>query len=286
AVGTEESLSMVKQLIGEEFDEELEFTSKHTVARLMVMNKTLINKTLQELNLSDRFGLTITRIDRSGVEIPPQPQSRLRYGDRLVVVCFEESLPQVRKLIGDEQSSFVKTDLLPVFLGITIGLLMGRITIPLGFASFKPGMTGGILAAAIILGRIGKTGNVLWSLSATANNLLRQLGLMLFLASAGTKAGATIVSTISQNGISLLIIGICVTLLPMIVGLIIARFIFKLNYLTVLGVITGGMTSTPGLAAIEPVTETNAPLVSYAAVYPVALVLVIIYSQLISFANF
>jgi len=279
-VGTQEAIEKAKQLIGEAVDRELEFTGKYSVTRLMVTNKDIINKSLQELNLPEKYGITVTRLIRSGVEIPPKPDSKLRFGDRLIIVCFEDNLPEAKRVLGDE-NNMIKTDLLPLFLGIVIGLLIGKISIPIGSTTFSPGTTGGILATAIILGRIGKTGPIMWSLSASSNFMLRQLGLLLFMASVGTKAGSQMMTVIHDNGIVLLFLGVIITIVPMIIGMLIGRLAFKLNFLTIIGVITGGMTSTPGLAAVEPITDTNAPLVAYAAVYPFAMVCMIIFSQII-----
>jgi putative transport protein len=135
---------------------------------------------------------------------------------------------------------------------------------------------------ALILSRIGKTGPVLWTMSGAANQLLRQFGLILFLAAVGSDAGAEIVKTFNEYGIRLFLLGGIITLVPMVVAALAGKWIFKMNILSLLGAISGSMTSTPGLAAADSMTETNAHSIAYATVYPVAMVLLIVVVQLIS----
>ena len=133
-----------------------------------------------------------------------------------------------------------------------------------------------------MLSRIGKTGPIIWSMSGSANQFLRELGLLFFLAAVGSEAGAQLTDTLAKYGAMMFVIGALITLLPMVVGVAVGRYFFKINFLTLMGVITGGMTSTPGLAAIDPMTDANAPHIGYATVYPIALVCMIIFSQIIA----
>ena len=131
---------------------------------------------------------------------------------------------------------------------------------------------------ALFLSAIGKTGPILWSMSGPANQLLRQLGLLLFLAEVGTSAGTNLVATFQESGWLLFGVGAAITLVPMFVGL----FVFKISILDLLGTITGGMTSTPGLAAADSMTDSNIPSVAYATVYPIAMVFLILFIQIIA----
>jgi len=142
-------------------------------------------------------------------------------------------------------------------------------------------MTGGTLAAGILLSRLGKTVPIIWSMSGSANQLLRELGLLLFMASVGTQAGVNFVETITSNGVEMIITSILIAIVPILFGAAIGKYIFKMNFLTLLGVITDAMTSTPGLAVVNSKSECNAAAIAYAAVYPVALVFVIIASQVL-----
>ncbi|MFW6095642.1 MAG: transporter, partial [Bacteroidota bacterium] len=143
------------------------------------------------------------------------------------------------------------------------------------------GLTGGVLVSALVLSKIGKTGNIVWNVSGTINQFLRKLGLIFFLAAVGTSAGEHLVSTIQESGIRFLLTGVVITLVPMILSISIGFYLFKINFLTLIGALTGSMTSTPALSAVEPMTDSNAPQVAYATVYPFALVLLIITSQLL-----
>ena len=148
--------------------------------------------------------------------------------------------------------------------------------------SFSPGLTGGVMMMALFLSAIGKTGPILWSMSGPANQLLRQLGLLLFLAEVGTSAGKNLISTFQESGFLLFGVGALITLVPMFVAAIIGRLVFKISILDLLGTITGGMTSTPGLAAADSMTDSNIPGVAYATVYPIAMVFLILFIQFIA----
>jgi putative transport protein len=172
--------------------------------------------------------------------------------------------------------------LLPVSIGIILGVLVGLIHISFSNFDFSFGLTGGVLLVALVLSRIGRTGPLIWTMSGAANNLLRQLGLILFLAAVGTSAGAEIVGTFQQYGIELFAWGAVITIIPMFLALYAGKYLFKMNLLSLFGAITGGMTSTPGLAAADSMTDTNAHSIAYATVYPVAMVLLIVVVQLLN----
>ena len=164
-----------------------------------------------------------------------------------------------------------------------LGVLFGKLNISFpGGLSFSPGLTGGILIVALFLSAVGKTGPVIWSMSGPANQLLRQLGLLLFLAEVGTSAGKNLVATFQESGWLLFGVGAAITLLPMLIAVVVGRLVFKISILDLLGTITGGMTSTPGLAAADSMTDSNIPSVAYATVYPIAMVFLILSIQIIA----
>ncbi len=282
AVGTESALDQVKLLIGPETDFEIPLSNKYEVSFIMVTNKEVVNKTIAQMNLLNTYNATITRIRRSGIVISPTPDFKIQFADKLMIAGSKESLEQVAKIFGNDDRKLSDTDFLPIALGIIIGILIGQISLNFGSFNFKLGLTGGILFTALILGRIGKTGPVLWTMTGAANQLLRQLGLLFFLAAVGSSAGANMVETFQTYGFGLFAIGAVITLLPMIVATVIAHFFLKTNFLSFLGTLTGGMTSTPGLAAVDSMTDTNAPSIAYATVYPIAMVLLIIVVQILS----
>lgn len=276
AVGSEEALKRVQMLVGSPTDEKIPFGDKYDVRRVLVTNKNVVNKTLKQLNVLENYGATITNIRRAGVDITPGPADRIHFGDKLTITCRVDNLKQIVNAFGNDKRRLSNTDFLPICLGIIIGALLGKLTFSFGDFDFSLGLTGGVLFAGLILGRVGKTGNIMWTMTGSANNLLRQLGLLFFLAAVGTKAGSSLVETFNESGSILFVAGGIITLVPMIVATIVARLAFKMNPLTMLGALTGSMTSTPGLAATDSLTDTNAPSVAYATVYPIAMVLLII----------
>lgn len=281
-VGNEEAISKMELLAGSSVDEDLSFDERYEVSWLLVTNKSVVNKSIRELNFSS-LNATITRIRRSGIDLTPHPHSRLRFGDKLLISGSSQEMIQVEKMLGNEAGRLSETNFLPVALGIALGIGIGALSFNVfGLFDFSLGLTGGVLAVALILSNIGKTGPILWSMSGSGNQLIRRLGLLLFMATVGTSAGAEIAGVLKNDGLSLIGIGAAITLLPMFAAALVAHFAFKMNMLSLLGVLTGAMTSTPGLAAVDSKTDTDAPSVSYAAVYPLALVLMILFSQLMA----
>ncbi|HKM93388.1 MAG TPA: TrkA C-terminal domain-containing protein [Prolixibacteraceae bacterium] len=281
AVGDSDALNGIRLLIGRETETDIPLTTQYDVRRVLVTNKQYVNKTIKDLNLLGNYGATITRITRSGINFSPSPNSRIQFADKLMIACSTENMKQVVSIFGDDDSRLSDTDFLPIALGIIIGVLIGRINISVGNFNFSPGLTGGVLIAGLLLGRTGKTGPVLWTMTSAANQLIRQLGLLFFMAAVGTAAGANLVETFIQNGYSMFIAGAIITIVPMVIATLVAKFFFKINILTLLGALTGSMTSTPGLAAVDNMTKTNAPSVAYATVYPLAMVLLIVVVQLV-----
>lgn len=282
AVGTAEALHNIELLIGRSTEEEIPLDPKYDVRSVLVTNKEVVNKTIGQINLLHTYNATITRIRRSGIDISPSPNSKLQFGDKLVIASSKANMEIVSNVFGNDQKRLSDTDILPVALGIILGVLVGKINIAMGSFSFSPGLTGGVLIVALILSRIGKTGPVLWTMTGAANQLLRQFGLILFLAAVGTDAGATILETYNKYGFQLFLFGALITLLPMIIAAFAGKYFFKMNVLTLFGAISGSMTSTPGLAAADSMTESNAHSIAYATVYPVAMVLLIVFVQLIA----
>ena len=284
AVGTLDALDRVQLLIGPSVNMELSPNKNYVLESLLVTNKKLINTTLGSLNLWGNFDVTVTRIRRSSVEITPTPDIQLKLGDKLMVAGHKDDMVEVAKLLGNDAKALSSTDFFPIAAGIVLGVLCGKISISMGpNFTFTPGLTGGVLMVAIILSSIGKTGPIMWTMTGSANQLLRQLGLLLFLAGVGTSAGQHIVATFEQYGIMLFLVGAAITLIPMVIAALVGHYIFKMNIFYLLGTITGGMTSTPGLAATDSMTKTNIPTLAYATVYPIALVLLIIVIQILSY---
>lgn len=280
AVGTGQALKKISLLVGRETDREIPSSGQFDVQWILVTNKKVVNKSLGELNLFNNYNATVTRIRRTGIDITPNSSSKIRFGDKLMVASSKGNMPAVIKLFGNNVKVLSEADFLPISAGIVIGVLIGLIEIPIpGGSTFKLGLTGGVLISGLVLSRIGKTGPIIWNVSGPANQLLRQIGLLFFLAAVGTHAGETLVETVQSNGINLLLIGLIITLLPMIIATFIGLYVFKINFLSLLGTLAGGMTSTPGLSAVDSMTDSNAPSIAYATVYPFAMVILIICAQ-------
>lgn len=283
AVGTEEALRSIELLIGERVETDLPLNEDYEVQTGLLTQKQLVNKRLDYINLQGNFRCTITRVRRSGIDLTPNTDLVLKFGDKLTLLAHKEDMSEVLRVLGNDSKRLSDTDFLPISLGIVLGVLFGKMN--LEFApgvGFSPGLTGGILLTALILSSIGKTGPIIWTMSSTANSLLRQLGLILFLAGVGTSAGTSLVSTFMESGASMFGAGLAITLVPMLIATIVGRYLFKINILDLMGVITGGMTSTPGLAAADSMSESGVPSVAYATVYPVAMVFLILAVQLIA----
>ena len=283
AVGSEESLNNLGIMLGEREEGELPLINTQVIESLLLTKKDMINKQLGDLNLQKNFGCTVTRIRRSGIDLSPSPELALKFGDKLMVVGEQDGVQAVGRLLGNDEKRLSDTDFFPIAMGIVLGVLFGKLNISFGDGmSFSPGLTGGVLMMALFLSAVGKTGPILWSMSGHANQLLRQLGLLLFLAEVGTSAGKNLVSTFQESGFLLFGVGALITIVPMLAAAIVGRMVFKISMLDLLGTITGGMTSTPGLAAADSMTDSNIPGVAYATVYPIAMVFLILFIQFIA----
>lgn len=283
AVGSKNALRQLEVLVGEKMNQDLPLGDSIDMQYMLLTNKEVVGKSLGSLNLHQNYHCTVTRIRRSGIDVAPSPDLVLRFGDKLTIIARKESMKDVLNLFGNDEKRLSDTDFFPIAMGIVLGVLFGKINISFSDSfTFSPGLTGGILIVALVLGSIGKTGPILWSMSGPANQLLRQLGLLLFLAEVGTSAGVNLVQTFLDSGLMMFGVGAAITLVPMIVALLVGYYIFRINILDLMGTITGGMTSTPGLAAADSMTDSNIPSVAYATVYPIAMVFLIICIQLVT----
>jgi putative transport protein len=289
AVGPAEELRNVELLIGPEVDDnearafsELPQDVKHDAQWIFVSNKRVIRKTLGELGLWENFSATVTRVQRNGIELSPQPYTSLRYGDRVMVVTYRSRMDEVRHFVGDGQRS-VDKDFIPIFLAILIGLLLGSLRLPFGSDFvFSLGTTGGVLLASLFLGRLGKTGDFLWHISDTSHRFVRQIGLLLFLSAVGTSAGHNILAVLSDNGLPLVVTALTISIVPLALCALFCRLVWKMNALTLLGVLSGGTTCSPALGVVNSMTSSNVPNVAYATVFPFALISMMICAQIIA----
>ncbi len=282
AVGTAEALEKLETMVGRRLEGELPFINNIVLETALLTTKALVGRPLASLQLQSAFGCSVTRIRRAGLDLAPDPMLKLRFGDKITLVGPQDSMQEAMNLLGNQKNKISDTDFFPIALGIVLGVILGSIPLGIGSFSFKFGLTGGVLMAALMLSSMGKTGSILWTMSSSANQLLRQLGLLLFLANVGTDAGGSFIETFKTSGASMFLSGVVITLFPMLITTICARIFMRTNILQLLGTLTGGMTSTPGLAAADSMCNSTSVSVAYATVYPVAMVLLIVMTQFVS----
>lgn len=282
ASGIEDDLHTLSYLIGQQTNREIPESKKYVVRSFLISNRENVGHTIAESLFLHNYNATVTSIRRSGIDIIPSAGTRLRFGDKVTLSAPDENIEKIGKILGDSREELDEIDFLPIAAGVLVGIFIGQIHFPLGGGmEFSLGLTGGVLFSALVLSKIGKTGRIVWNVSGTTNQYLRKLGLIFFLTYTGTEAGQRIWATIQEHGYQMILAGAIISLVPMITAIIFGRKILKLNLLSLLGAITGSMTSTPALSAVEPLTKTNAPQEAYAAVYPFSLVLIIIVSQIL-----
>ena len=286
-VGEPEALKRVKLVIGEEVEASLSTQGTDLrVVRVVVTNEQVLSKSLLELDLKVKYDVVVSRLNRAGVELVPGNHSTLQFGDILNLVGRPEAIEAVASLVGNAQQKLQQVQMLPVFIGIGLGVVLGSIPfyIP-GFpAALKLGLAGGPLVVALILSRIGSIGPLYWFMPPSANLALRELGIVLFLAVVGLKAGGNFVETLVQgDGVLWMAFGVAITLIPLCTVAVLARWLAKINYLTLCGLLAGSMTDPPALAFannLHPTSEASS--LAYATVYPLVMFLRILSPQLLA----
>ena len=286
-VGEPEALKRVKLVIGEEVEASLSTQGTDLrVVRVVVTNEQVLSKSLLELDLKVKYDVVVSRLNRAGIELVPSNHSTLQFGDILNLVGRPEAIEAVASLVGNAQQKLQQVQMLPVFIGIGLGVVLGSIPfyIP-GFpAALKLGLAGGPLVVALILSRIGSIGPLYWFMPPSANLALRELGIVLFLSVVGLKSGGDFVNTlVNGEGLSWIGYGALITAVPLITVGILARMLAKMNYLTMCGMLAGSMTDPPALAFANNLHPTSgAAALSYATVYPLVMFLRIITPQLLA----
>lgn len=265
--------------------EEFDPNHSHVVSRRVVVTKNEYNgKKLGELRLRMGFKLNVTRVTRAGVDLLASPNLRLQIGDRLTVVGKEEDISRLAARLGNSQKHLNEPNLVTMFIGIFLGIVVG--SIPLSFPGMsvpmRLGLAGGPLIVAILISNYGHKYHLVTYTSSSANLLLREIGICLFLASVGIAAGAKFAETVfTPTGAVWVLNGFIITLLPLLVVGIIARGKYKLNYLTIMGLMSGGYTDPPALAYGNKVAGNDAPAVAYSTVYPLTMFMRVIMAQLL-----
>lgn len=255
--------------------------AKYVSRRLVITKDSINGKTFGQLHFNTIYGVNVTRVTRNGMELFADRNLRLQVGDRLLVTGREENVEQVKNAIGNSVRRLDHPNVGAIFFGILLGVIVGQIDFGAGV---KLGLAGGPLVVAIIIGAFGYRMGINTYTSTSANLMLREVGLLLFLSSVGIQAGAKFWNTILSGGITYVWTGFLITVIPLLIMGVIARKFLKLNYFTLMGLIAGSNTDPPALAFANQTAGNDAPAVGYSTVYPLSMFLRIIVAQLILMA--
>ena len=286
-VTTENDAEAIKTFIGEEIQmdrkEWINLESQFVNRRILVTKSEVNGKQLGELKLRKSYGINITRISRAGVDLVATSHLVLQVGDRVNVVGTEASIAAVEKALGNSMKRLNEPNLISIFLGIAIGVFLG--SIPISFPGIpqpvKLGLAGGPLIVAILVSRFGYKYGLVTYTTASANLMLREIGITIFLACVGIGAGKGFVDTIIHGGGLLWIgYGFIITVLPLMIIGAIGRYFYQVNYFTLMGLLAGSTTDPPALAYSNATAGNDAPAVGYATVYPLTMFLRVITAQL------
>lgn len=255
-----------------------------TGRRVIVTNQKAVGKTVRELNLRQSFNVTATRINHDDMDLPASNTTILYYGDSLWVVGEPEDLGNFAKFIGDSPQALNHPFILPLFIGMLLGIIVGQIPIYLpGLPSpIKIGLAGGPLIIAILASRLGRLGHIVWYLPTSANLLMRKFGISLFLACVGLKSGAHFFETVmTAQGLTWFLWGCAITIIPLMCVGVYALWKTKLNYLSVCGLLAGSLTDPPALVFANNLANSNAQSVAYSTIYPFVMILRIVSIQIL-----
>ncbi len=282
-VGPPARINKMKLILGEESKvNPAAASSDLRWERLVVTNTEVLGKEIPALDLLRAHNVVVSRVTRAGVELVPAAPLRLQFGDILSVIGTAEDIQHAAGVIGNEEKRLRQAQVLPIFLGIALGVALGSLPLSLpGMpAALKLGLAGGPLIAAIVLARLGHVGRLVWFMPPAANHVLREIGIVLFLSVVGLRSGVHFVETLVEgDGLLWILYGAVITLLPLLVFGFLARVVFRLNYLTVCGLLAGSMTDPPALAFANNLSTSEAPALAYATVYPLVMFLRILAPQ-------
>ena len=256
----------------------------HISRRILITRPEINGKTLAQLRIRSLFGANITHVYRSGVELVAAPHLQLQMGDKVTVVGSELAISHTEKRLGNSIKRLNIPNLIPIFLGIALGCLVANIPfyLPGIQAPLKLGLTGGPLVVAILIGFLGPKFHLITYNTISSNLMIREIGLCIFLACVGLGTGKEFIDTVfNGNGLAMVGYGAIITMLPLLIGGLIGRYTFHLNYYTLIGVLAGANTNPPALRYANDLTASDSPAVAYSTVYPFAMFLRIITIQIL-----
>ena len=280
-----EDVEAIVAFIGHEIQmEEKEWKAfdSQLVSRRIVITRNEINgKRFADLRLRTKYGINITRVNRAGVDLIPYQGMELQVGDRVMVVGSEKAVEQVASLLGNSLKKLNHPHIITIFLGIALGVILGSIPIVSIPQPVKLGLAGGPLIVALLIARFGTHMHLITYTTMSANLMLREIGISLFLACVGLGAGDGFVSTVINGGYVWIGYGFIITVLPIFLVGLFARFVLKMNFYTIMGMLSGSMTDPIALAFANTTAGNDMPAVSYATVYPVTMFLRVLTAQLL-----
>ena len=287
-VCSEEDAEAVTAFIGKEIQVDWEKQDMPMVSRRILVTKSEINgKKLGSLHFRSMYGVNVTRINRSGMDLFADPNLILQVGDRVMVVGQQDAVERVAGVLGNQLKRLDTPNIVTIFVGIFLGILLG--SLPIAFPGIptpvKLGLAGGPLVVAILIGRFGHKLKLVTYTTMSANLMLREIGISLFLACVGLGAGKGFVETVIYDGGYVWVgYGVIITIVPLLIAGLVGRYIFKLNYYTLIGVLGGSTTNPPALAYSNDLTSCDAPAVGYATVYPLTMFLRVLTAQILILA--
>lgn len=286
-VCAEADAEAIQAFIGPEIEmawEEEDSNQPMISRRIVVTNSSMNGKTLGKMHFSSVYGVTVTRISRQGMDVFASRNYRFQVGDKILVVGPKDNVSRIAEMMGNSVKRLDHPNIATIFIGIIVGILFGNIpfAIPGMPVPMKLGIAGGPLIIAILIGRFGHRMKLNTYTTTSANMMLREIGLVLFLASVGIKAGANFWHTVVQgDGLLYVATGFIITIVPILIVGVIARLKFKFNYFTLMGMIAGTYTDPPALAYANSICSREAPAIGYSTVYPLSMFLRIFTAQLI-----
>jgi putative transport protein len=285
AVGRPESVNKFLLVVGSRSETDLKKVPSRIVhSRVIVTRKEVIGRTLDEIRLESQYDVVATRVARAEVEFIVPHNYVLQFADNLVIVGEEASVAKAAALLGNSPRDLNHPQLIPAFIGIGLGVVLGSIpfAVPGLSAPLKLGLAGGPLIMAIVLSYVQTIGPLNWYMPPAGNLMLRELGIVLFLSCVGLKAGGRFVETlVNGNGVVIVLLAFAITVIPIIIVGIIAKARYKINYMSLCGALAGSMTDPPALAFANGMAGSNLPAMSYATVYPLVMIMRVISAQVI-----
>lgn len=280
-VGDEQALERARHLFGEPVDEQIELDrSELDFRRVFVSSKEVVGKRISDLDLA-RLNAGITRVRRGDVDVVPTPGTILEYGDRIRVLTRRENMDAVSHYFGDSIRGTAETDFGSVAIGMVLGALVGMVPIPLHGTVVRLGLAGGPLLVALVLGKLERSGRITWKIPISANLTLRQIGLLLFFAGVGTRAGYSFGQTLLTNGWQIIVAGAAITFTVAITTMILGYKVLGIPFDSVMGMTAGIHTEPASLTYAANHTHNERPNIGYTTVYPIAMIAKIVLAQLL-----